>query len=331
MSNNGLILLLRGHIRDAFRDAELYNFINKLCNVYTVKVYIHTWSKYASSVSWRKVNENPRSVTQQEIMNYFFGLKWQIESLVIEDDQSISLIGDTSGNIYSTLLPKIAWKRMWYGIDRTASLIAEKEGSEVMVLNTRFDVFNNSNSLKDYNTLLRFIGPTDSKGSDTIHYNRFLRDSTQLIGIDNFYVGTVRAMATLASRFHRELDDLNMRYYEVYYQEVTVYYENRRLFLGDDRDTNIENYYYKNSADFKRLQQPVQQTESAPYRTITNNVFRVTPLRTENNIRGRPVGPVAPKGIKSSPAPPIDVGGNGKPKINIKHTTTNWGNWKQGS
>ena len=348
-----LILLLRGHIRDAFRDAQLYNFINKLCNVYTVKVYIHTWSKYANSVSWRKVNENPLSVSEKDILNYFFGLNWQIGSLIIEDDQSIPLIGDTSGNVYSTLLPKIAWKRMWYGIDRAASLIAEKEGADTMVLNTRFDVFNNSNSLNDYDALLRFIGPV-GPGQDMIHYNRFLRGSTQLVGIDNFYVGTVTVMATLAHHFHTDLDELNVRYREVYYQEATVYYENRRLFLGDDCHENIEQYYYKNSADFLRLRSTEPKALTVPKALTLPNALTVpkapaahkAPLPQvplvqpsapsanpnagrDNVVRVRPLGQVAPVGVKTSSPPSLSSDSGSINKINIKYTTTNWGNWNK--
>ena len=151
-----VILLLRGHVRDSFKDAELFNFVKKLCDLYTVTIYIHTWNRYSSDDAF---------IIKSNITDYFSGIKGVIISIEIEDDISILLVGDERGNLFSTRIPKIEWKRMWYGIHKTALKI--KNDSELygsinipplhsgisgrssldtsLVINMRFDLFNNYN------------------------------------------------------------------------------------------------------------------------------------------------------------------------------------------
>jgi len=241
-----IILLLRGHIRNSFKDKKLYNFVNSLSNKYNLQIYIHTWTTYASKLSWRKIEEDNNIVDENVITSYFTGLTDKIVSIDIDDDSKIQLVGDTEGNVFSTQLPKAAWKRMWYGIYKTALKI--NSGTSInktpFVINTRFDLFNNSNSIIGNDLLFNFI---DENINTTLTKNVFLYDSTSLIGTDNFYGGTPQTMLMLSENFHNNLDQINKAYSEIFFQEVTVYYEDNRLFGSDTYGENIE-FYYKSSA-----------------------------------------------------------------------------------
>lgn len=44
-TNQSLIVIIRGHIRDSFKTHKLYNFINNIYNLNSnLKIYIHTWN-----------------------------------------------------------------------------------------------------------------------------------------------------------------------------------------------------------------------------------------------------------------------------------------------
>ena len=244
-----IVLFIRGHIRDSFKNAQLVEFVKMLSTRYVVQLYIHTWSVYSTKLSWRNVSENTNRVTFTDIMTYFSGLNIDIKSVDIDDDQHIELVGDTNGNIFSTLLPKLAWKRMWYGIHKTLKKIVAQEELDVLVVNTRFDVFNNSFSQNNEDVLIELI---DNNLGKPMVCNQFLNDSDNLLGVDNYYVGSPNVMYDLANNFHTNLDAINERYGEINFQEVSVFYENVRLFskgLSDEEIyKNIGNYILKADA-----------------------------------------------------------------------------------
>jgi len=243
MEKSTVILLLRGHIRGSFEDNKLFNFVSKLSNNYNVKLYIHTWNVYSSNLSWREVNENTNNVTVLDIETYFSGLIDSIQRIVIDDDSNIVLLGDVTGKIYSTRLPKLAWKRMWYGINKIVEIIRAIEDGETLIINTRFDLFDNSNSYKDINVLINLINRNLHK---KLEKNVFLTEnSLDLIGIDNFFLGNSGTMYRLVNNFHTNLDNLHNYYRKIYYQEVTVFYENNLLFDVDNLRNrfNIDIYF----------------------------------------------------------------------------------------
>jgi len=237
---HNIILLLRGHIRNSFKDNNLLNFVKKLQENYNLKIYIHTWNIYSSNISWRPIKQNNNTVTKNDIMIYFYCVNKNIISLTIDDDKHIELIGDTNGNLFSTKLPKIAWKRMWYGIFTTIEKIKQNESEDILIINTRFDIFNNSNSF-EYNEIYSFL---ESAINKKLTKNEFVKDSTKLIGVDNFYIGNINNMYLLANEFYNNLDELNNKYVDIFFQEVVVFYENNRLFLNNEKDIyeNIELY-----------------------------------------------------------------------------------------
>lgn len=230
LENPTVILLLRGHVRNSFQDDKLLDFMYKMCTLYNVHIHIHTWNVYSSQLSWRDISNNNEAVSEDCILSYFQDIPYKSMKITVEDDARIQLQGDTSGNVFDTLLPKLAWKRMWYGVHKAMQSISTQDVSDSMVvINTRFDLFNNSNSFTSFHPLLNLI---HSVIKDTASYktNWFLNDSTNLLGIDNFYVGSVATMNTLVTHFHTNLDHLCDLYPNLKYQEASVYYENMRLF-----------------------------------------------------------------------------------------------------
>ena len=213
MSNKPTVaILLRGHIRETFKNKRLFDFLKELCDRYTVRLYVHTWNVYSTNLSWRKIENIIVNVSILDIRTYLSGLNCEIMSIEIDDDSKIILIGDTTGNVFSTLLPKLAWKRMWYGINKTAQIINISEDPGTLIINTRFDLFNNSCSQDKTDKLIRLI---DDNLGVTLTENKFLYKSDNLIGVDNYYVGSPDVMSKISNNFHINLDDINRRYISI--------------------------------------------------------------------------------------------------------------------
>jgi hypothetical protein len=355
MSN--IILFLRGHVRNSFKDEWLYNFVNQLSILYNVKVYIHTWDIYANNVSWRNITQNSNAVTRSDILNYFSGIKCTLGDIVIDSDKDIELVGDLSGNIFSTLLPKIAWKRMWYGIYKVIDKIKKYENNDTLIINTRFDLFNNSNPVKDFYELFDFVEKNINK---PICKNMFLRDSKNLVGIDNFYIGNSETMYFIANNFHNNMDNISKQYGKIFFQEATVYYENNRLFIKDDPDKNNYNdieKYYKNDNIHQKYENTIslndggfQSSEgSSAVFKVENPTGSLTEV-DETYGEGRRPKPYDTKyiglAIQPSVAPlPPQLTNHFEPtnlseqktlqnlqnisvkKLFVKHTANNWGNY----
>ena len=239
MDKQTIVVLVRGHIRESFKNKRFYDFLKELCDKYTVNLYIHTWNTYSSNLSWRKVEENNSKVSVLDIRTYFSGLNCIIQSIEIDDETKIDLIGDTNGYIFSTLLPKLAWKRMWYGINKMMEIISSTEDADIMVINTRFDLFNNSFSQNDNSILINFVG--DNIGQPLTNI-KFLNRSENLLGVDNYYIGPPNKIYKLVNNFHKNLDSINEKYKKIHFQEVTVFYENNFLFyIGETDEKKYEN------------------------------------------------------------------------------------------
>lgn len=282
-----VILLLRGHVRDSFKDAELFNFVKKLCDLYTVTIYMHTWNIYSSDYAF---------IIKSNITDYFLGIKGVIKSIEIENDGSILLVGDETGNLFSTRILKIGWKRMWYGIYKTALKIkndSKLDGSmnipllysgisghssidTALVINMRFDLFNNYNLYNNEKELLEFINNNIDK---SLYENQFLRDSKNLIDIDNFYIGSIDSMYRLSQNFHNNLDFITSLYSKIYYQEAVVYYENTRLFSnGSSNNNDNMDLYIINSQDDIEYDIIIEKKRNIFY---TNNLHM---QRKEENV-----------------------------------------------
>jgi hypothetical protein len=216
-----MIILIRGHIRNAFEDKKLYLFLKKVHRVIpNLVIYIHTWKVFSNSLSWRKIKENNEIVTVNTIYDYFADLKPMIKKIIIDDDTKINLIGNTTGKVSIGEMPTKGWKNYWYGKYKLINHVKTNE----TIINTRFDVLDNSNNF-DESQLLQFIMTNNGK---RFYKNAFLYDK-KFCGLDNMYAGSLDTMYQLAKTFHYHLDNI-VKKHETRFQEDLVYDVNNAIF-----------------------------------------------------------------------------------------------------
>ena len=222
-----MILILRGHIRSSFNSKQLYNFILILYKLYPdLKIFIHTWNIIANNISWRKINVNNDIITEELIRNYFGNLSNLIKHIIIDDDKQIELIGNLQGKISKSRMPTIGWKNYWYGKYKIIDYIYNNLNCyDEMVINTRFDLFSNSNNF-NIQVILELIAKNYKM---QFHKNIFLFDLEKM-GIDNIYIGNVNTMYKLIKEFHYQLDEILIKNPNIVSQEFLVFRLNNILF-----------------------------------------------------------------------------------------------------
>jgi len=225
-----MILVIRGHIRNSFETLDLYNFIEILYNTFSdLKIFIHTWSIFSNGISWKKIDINNTNVTEETIYNYFGEFRKCIKHIIIDDDQNIQLCGNLVGTINNGPMPIIGWKNYWYGKYKIIDYIYNNfKCDDEMIVNTRFDLLNNSNSIFNNKTyVLNFV----KKNKQVVSFtkNTFLfRNETN--GIDNIYIGNIETMYKLIKKFNFELDDILSKNNDTINQEKLVFRINSILF-----------------------------------------------------------------------------------------------------
>jgi len=225
-----MFIMLRGHIRNSFQDDKLYNLIKNISLKNNIKLYIHTWNIIQSDLSWRKLDKIEYPVDESMIRNYFKDLNRYIVEIMIDDDKHINLEGSVDGFVSMTETPKRGWKNMWYGKKRLIdSINRDIVNIEENIINIRFDIFTNSHALSN-GFILNFIEENKNK-IDRIK----LISNHEILGIDNFYLGTLNAMFNLIYNFHFNLDDILLKH-KVRNQEFLVFRENN-LFNSIIRNT----------------------------------------------------------------------------------------------
>lgn len=227
-----IALLLRGHIRNGFADDNLYNYIKTLLQIYDVDIYIHTWNESEAKRSWRELNrKNIIQVTETYIQKYFRDISVHIQSIKNENDDDIQLIGSLNGVIASSKLPKLYWKRMWYGKYSLINTVKSTNKLYDAIINTRFDFFKIKENFgteeikqkiytcekKIYSSIQNFI-VNKKKGI------LFLADEP-CVGIDNYYVGDTESIYKLTEEFHNHLDQILVFHKRVIHQEHIVFLE----------------------------------------------------------------------------------------------------------
>jgi len=93
-----------------------------------------------------------------------------------------------------------------------------------LIINTRFDLFKNSNQCNLYsifNLLERNQFPTTYVNSN----NTFITNHV-CTGIDNIYIGNIYTMLELSFIFHNNLEEIVKKYSHIKNQEFYVYYIN---------------------------------------------------------------------------------------------------------
>ena len=224
-----IALVIRGHERNAFKTKRLSDFVKQVVESLSsdginIDIYIQTWNMSECASTWRKVSSGT-PITEEDVRNYFEGIT--IKEVHILKDSDVEFLGNTRGNIGRTLLPKVAWKRMWYGLLFIAERVANAE-TYTQVINMRMDHFLCrfcvAMRLNEEHTL-RLINKWATNGSSLNWVQQ-----TKKAGIDNFYSCSPSDWLTLCSRFHMELDRILKIYVHTsMHQEFMVYDELNRM------------------------------------------------------------------------------------------------------
>lgn len=221
-----MILIIRGHIRQSFDDDRLYKFIYNLTLVYKLKIYIHTWNIKQSQLSWRRLKPDTTEITPDVIIAYFKNISHLIQHIIIEDDKYVNLIGNTYGRINNGPCPIKGWKFYWHGQYKIIEYIRQHETMEnEIIVNTRFDIFNNSNKINEsvlFNVLRKYKHIKFQK-------NMFI-NNLPVKGVDNVIVGNINTQYKLIQSFHFNLDNLIIKLPKTVNQEKLVYYLNELIF-----------------------------------------------------------------------------------------------------
>jgi hypothetical protein len=223
-----MILILRGHIRNAFDNDELFNLINIIYRLTAhLEIYIHTWSIKQNNISWRHIETDNAPITKETITNYFRTLSRLIKHIIIDDDTQIKITGNTVGVINKGHMPVIGWKNYWYGqkriIDYLDGLFEDKNS---ILINMRFDILNVHGLPLQAEKIVDFI---ETHKNMVFYKNVFIYGKGQA-GVDNIYNGSLDCQKRLIYHFHNNMDSIIKTNEKIIKQELFVYEENEKLF-----------------------------------------------------------------------------------------------------
>jgi len=204
-----IIINIYGNSESELNNKILYDFLLELSKNIKIKIYLHTWNIDKSVVEY-----------------YFQGLN--IVSIIIDKTPPINF-----ERIFSSNKSMFSWKMMWTGMFRSMNEIYKKEDNHTIILNTRFDI----NYKFNVNDILKLSENKFTK-------NIFLKDSTDLSGVDNPIIGDKYTLHKLINSFYNNLENVSMFYSSLTVPEASIYYENNRLFGVNYKDMfiNIEKY-----------------------------------------------------------------------------------------
>lgn len=236
-----IAIIIRGHIRNSMTNNKLNELISQLVNLYNVDIYIHTWNKFEAKSSWRQLdNSNQLIVTNDIIINYFNEVKTHIKEIIIDDDEHIEIFGSTDGNVSNSFIPKIAWKRMWYGINKITQNVINSKINYDLLISTRFDNLDIQQSLSLNYGLIKICEMIEYFNSLNTKKIIFMENYI-CHGIDNFLMGPVNMLQQLHNKFHNSLDDIIISNSDVLCQEYLVFYEGQKINGDYDKKNNSNN------------------------------------------------------------------------------------------
>ena len=214
-----LALVIRGHVRDGLFSAGLKQHIDYLQQRgHEVDLFLHSWTESEASCSYRKLDRvHVFGVTPEYLSAYFKG--YTVKKILVQHDSQVSLHGNLTGNVSSTKCPVLAWKRMWAGKYEIMKYVYDRHCSDYdTVISTRYDMFTNPICITP-NSVLKLI--VSSKQPLSFRYP--LCKQLGMIGVDNYYCGSVERMFQLTHDFHKDLDRISEQYPSLSHQEVMVY------------------------------------------------------------------------------------------------------------
>jgi AraC-like DNA-binding protein len=202
-------LLLRGHIRNAFDTDDLYNVLQNIHRAIGLEIYIHTWNVFSSSVSWRPIVSDNRTVTEAVIYDYFRDLAPHIKLLKIDDDTTIQLKGRLEGNISKSYMPIHGWKNMLYGMFWiTDAVINDISNNDETVATVRFDILTNRFGVSSSYLYTYFIKNTGMRPNNLVFAHG---NCSKQIGCDNLIWGNISILHKLLFMLTNHLDDILAR------------------------------------------------------------------------------------------------------------------------
>jgi hypothetical protein len=215
-------ILLRGHIRNSFKNDDLYNLFKDIHRDVGIELYIQTWDIFANTNSWRNnITLDTNIVTKDIIFEYFKDLSPLIKLLIIDKEEDVKLSGRVTGKVSDSLMPMSGWKYMIYSMFHITSRVNEITLPNENIVITRFDILNNSNSLTikyiyDYintykNTNLPLIF---SNGTYNLHH-----------GCENLMLGKMEVVYKLMYNMWNSTDELLSRHPNSGNQEHFFMYE----------------------------------------------------------------------------------------------------------
>ena len=207
--NDELIINIYGYA--SINDNTLYNFLLELSSIFKIRIYIYTYNLNRNLIEY-----------------YFQGLN--VVSIIIDEKLNDSI--DSSKNIFSSSKPLSSWKIMWTLMFYSINEVYKKEDDRTIVLNMQFNINYNLNI--DLNELRQ----------TQFTKNIFLKDSTDLSGVDNLIIGDKNTLYKLIHTFYNNLDNVSMFYSSFRVPEASIFYENNRIFGVNIKNMfeNIEKY-----------------------------------------------------------------------------------------
>lgn len=131
-----IALLLRGHVRTAFDDLRMYEFIKKITTEYNVDIYIHTFNiKSAGKIYQKNKEYNEEPISENDIKKYFKDI--EIKNLVLDTNS----IAKTTNEQMINALSKNKFLHMWLSIYNGINLIYKSNIKYNYVINMRIDYF----------------------------------------------------------------------------------------------------------------------------------------------------------------------------------------------
>jgi hypothetical protein len=225
-----MIVLLRGHVRQAFDDDNLYSLMKQLVDIYKVDIYIHTWNIQQSSSSWRHMPTITTKITEEKIHAYFRDIATNIKNIIIEDDKLIHIHGNIIGTLHAhSQMPAFGYKCSWYGMYKNIEYIKNNiDNQNELVINTRFDIgkhFMSNPGDFTNKKIMEFVERCILNPKDDIHfiYNR------PEIAMENIYAGRVDVQYKFIKNTYFNMDELFQKYPEGNHEKV-AWHSNNELF-----------------------------------------------------------------------------------------------------
>lgn len=224
-----LNVILRGHIRNSFKDKKLFEFLKEISLNFELHIYVQTWSIIQSQLSWRRLKRIEVATSDVYIKKYLES--FNVKKTLILDDSKILHKGRVEGFIGKTKCPILGWKNMWYGKIKGAEIALEDSNKCDIALQFRFDILSNPFS-KEKNLLIDFINREYE--FLTLKMNpeeriRFLW-MRKFMGVDNIYMARLEDIKNFPKYIYDNMDDLCEKYKNTRHQEFIGFNERKSFF-----------------------------------------------------------------------------------------------------